>query len=170
MGTRDGFTIIELVIVVSITAIVAALATPNVYRYLSNRRFVSAVDELYVVFQKARVRAIRANADVVVRFDMANHQCEAFIDDDPGGGAQNRVRDGAEARVEFVALPAGVEIDGATFGQPWCGFDNRGITLAANNTGGQLRLKNTAGRYLGVGVNMAGNVRLIRSDNGLIWN
>jgi prepilin-type N-terminal cleavage/methylation domain-containing protein len=169
MAPKNGFTVIELVVVVSILAVVAALAVPNMHSYVSNRRFVSAVDELYVVFQKARVRAIREAEDVVVRFDMANNLCEAFVDEDLGGGA-NRVRDGAEARVELVELPEGVAIDSVTFGQPWCGFDDRGLTLAANGTGGQLRLRNTAGRYLGVGVNLAGNVRLIRSDDGFIWN
>jgi hypothetical protein len=104
---------------------------------------------------------------VVLRFDAANDECEAFVDDGAGGGgAQNRVRDGAEVRIELVALPEGVVIDGLTFGQPWCGFDNRGIAITPNNLDGELHLENTAGRHLGIGLNIAGNVRLIQSDDG----
>lgn len=169
MVNRDGFTLIELVIVVSIMAVVTALAAPNTYRWVSNRRFVSAVDELYVVFQKARIRAVRENADVVIRFDTANNQCEAFVDNGAGGGtAQDRVRNGAEVRVEMVDLPEGVNMYGHTFGagQPWCGFDNRGVTINSNNLGGQLYLSNTGNRYLGLETNIAGNVRTIKSDDG----
>jgi Tfp pilus assembly protein FimT len=156
-----------MVIVVTIMAIVAGFSVPHVYGWVSNRRFTSAVDELYVVFQKARIRAIREGRDVVLRFDAANAECEAFVDNGEGGGAaQNRVRDGSERRVDLVALPEGVAIDGVTFGQPWCGFDNRGISITPNNLDGELHLENTAGRHLGIGLNIAGNVRVIKSDDG----
>jgi prepilin-type N-terminal cleavage/methylation domain-containing protein len=172
MGNRDGFTLLELVIVVGIMAVVTALAAPNAYRWMSKRRLVSAVDELYVVFQKARVRAVRENTDVVIRFDSAKDECEAFVDNGAGGGtAQNRVRDGGEARVEMVALPEGVNMYAHTFGagQPWCGFDNRGVTINANNLGGQVHISGGANRYLGIGTNIAGNVRIIQSDDGVTW-
>jgi prepilin-type N-terminal cleavage/methylation domain-containing protein len=167
MGNKKGFTLIEMVIVVAILAIIAGFSVPQVYGYISNRRFTGAVDELYVVFQKARIRAIREGQDVVLRFDAVNAECEAFIDDGAGGGAaDNRVRDGAEVRVELVALPEGVEVKDVTFGQPWCGFDNRGIAITPNNLDGELHLENTAGRHLGIGLNIAGNVRVIRSEDG----
>lgn len=167
MGNNKGFTLIEMVIVVAIMAIIAGFSVPHVYGWISNRRFTSAVDELYVVFQKARIRAIREGRDVVLRFNAADEECEAFIDDGDGGGvAQNRVRDGSERRVDLVALPEGVAIDGVTFGDSWCGFDNRGISITPNNLDGQLHLENTAGRHLGIELNIAGNVRVIRSDDG----
>ncbi|MEJ2643028.1 MAG: prepilin-type N-terminal cleavage/methylation domain-containing protein [Desulfosarcinaceae bacterium] len=167
MGNNKGFTLIEMVIVIAILAIVAGASVPHVYGWISNRRFASAVDELYVVFQKARIRAIRESQDVVLRFNAANDECEAFVDDgEGGGGAQNRVRDGSERRVDLVALPEGVQIDGVTFGGSWCGFDNRGITITPNNIDGELHLENTAGRHLGIGLNIAGNVRVIHSDDG----
>jgi prepilin-type N-terminal cleavage/methylation domain-containing protein len=170
MQNNKGFTLIEMVIVVAIMAIVAGFSVPHVYGWVSDRRFTSAVDELYVVFHKARMRAIREGKDVVLRFNAANAECEAFIDDGWGGGvAQNRVRDGAEHRVDLVALPAGVAIDGVTFGDTWCGFDNRGISITPNNLNGELHLENTNGRHLGIGLNIAGNVQVIRSDDGATW-
>jgi type IV fimbrial biogenesis protein FimT len=167
MGNTKGFTLIELVVVVAIMAIIAGFSVPQVYGWVSNRRFASVVDELHVVFQKARIRAIRENRDVVISLDLANNECEAFVDDGEGGGvAQNRVRDGAEARVDLVSLPEGVNLYGQTFGQPWCGFDNRGIAISSAGTNGAIRMRNPADRYMGIELNIAGNVQIIHSDDG----
>jgi prepilin-type N-terminal cleavage/methylation domain-containing protein len=171
MENNKGFTLIEMVIVVAIMAIIAGFSVPHVYGWVSNRRFTSAVDELYVVFQKARIRAIRENADVIVRLDLANEECEVFIDKAPGAGVPpNRSRDPGEDRVDLVALPEGIDLYGQTFGQPWCGFDNRGIAISSAGTNGAIRMRNPADRYMGLALNIAGNVQIIHSDdNGATW-
>jgi prepilin-type N-terminal cleavage/methylation domain-containing protein len=171
MGNKKGFTLIEMVIVIAILAIIAGFSVPHVYGWVSDRRFTSAVDELYVVFQKARMRAIRENADVVARLDLANDECEVFIDNGAGGGgAQNRVRDGGEARVDLVELPEGVDLYAQTFGQPWCGFDNRGITISSGGINGAIRMHNPCDLYMGIELNIAGNVQIIHSDDhGATW-
>ena len=170
MRNKNGFTLLELTTVIAIMAILSALAIPNAFGWLSNRRILSAADELNAVFQLARFRAIRENADAVIRIDLGNDECEVFVDNGQGGGvAQNQVRDGAEVSVKLLTLPAGIDMYNRTFPGTWCGYNSRGIPI--NNNTGQIHIKNTSGRFMGIALNIAGNPRIIHSDdNGATWN
>lgn len=167
---KNGFSMLELMVVIAVIAILSAVAIPNAFRWVSNRRIIGAADELNAVFQGARLRAIRENADVVILMDVGTNRCDVFIDDGEGGGvARNQVRDGSEAIIDRVVLPAGVDMYNLTFAAPWCGYTDRGIPV--NNNTGQLHMRNTAGLFLGIGLNIAGNPRIIQSsDGGGTWN
>lgn len=170
MRNKDGFTLLELMVVVAIFGILSAIAIPNMIGWRTNRQLIGATDELNALFHIARSRALRENADVVIRIDAGNDECGAFIDDGQGGGiAQNQVRDGGEIEFKLVALPTGIDMYNQTFALPWCGYNSRGIPI--NNSTGQIHVRNTANQYMGIALNVAGNPRIIRSDdNGANWN
>lgn len=61
-----GFSIIELVIAIAISAILLGLAVPSFINFLNSNRVTTQANELLASFQTARMEAIRRNARVIV--------------------------------------------------------------------------------------------------------
>lgn len=88
-GRKSGFTLVELLIVVAIAAILAAIAAPS-FRIMNRTMAVrSAADELVAGIHFARSEAIRANRAILLSLDGRTWQ--VFID-----ANTNRVRDNSE--------------------------------------------------------------------------
>lgn len=68
--TRDraGFSFAELMIVMALVAILAAIAAPSILHGLPEKRLKSAARNLYADLQKARLLAVKLNTNVVVNF------------------------------------------------------------------------------------------------------
>jgi prepilin-type N-terminal cleavage/methylation domain-containing protein len=80
---QTGFTIIELMTVVALIGIMAALAAPYFASILEGRRLVGSADTLYSALQYARSESIKQNAAVQVYVDTAAW-CIG-VDDNAGG-------------------------------------------------------------------------------------
>ncbi|MBN2223577.1 MAG: prepilin-type N-terminal cleavage/methylation domain-containing protein [Deltaproteobacteria bacterium] len=65
---KDGFTLLELMIVVSIITVMAAIAVPNFINWAPKFRLWSATDDITKHLMLARMSAISQNRDVVVSF------------------------------------------------------------------------------------------------------
>lgn len=61
-----GFTLIEMMIVVAITAILAAVAMPGMERMIATQRAYNRADQLFSLFQFARAESIRTNQPVLI--------------------------------------------------------------------------------------------------------
>ena len=61
-----GFTLLELIVVLAILGLVAAIGTPNVVSWLARLRSRAAADEVASVLQSARLQAIARNTRLQV--------------------------------------------------------------------------------------------------------
>jgi prepilin-type N-terminal cleavage/methylation domain-containing protein len=67
-GVSAGFTLVELLVVMGIIAVAAALTIPNIAGYLRNSRIRAATSQLSGEIQAARNRAITKNVNLGVVF------------------------------------------------------------------------------------------------------
>lgn len=67
-----GFTLVELMVTVSIVAILAVVAGPSFSSLIANQRVKGVAADLYVALSKARSEAIKRNANVKLSPKTAN--------------------------------------------------------------------------------------------------
>ena len=66
MTRVKGFTLVELMVVVALVAITAAIALPNLANFIRDNRVQSQAEELNSIFQYARSEAVTRRAPVTV--------------------------------------------------------------------------------------------------------
>lgn len=76
MKRINGFTLLEVIIVVAIIGIMSAIAIPAINSWLPNYRLKSAARDVYSIMQRARMMAVKTNKDTAVIFDPVNNKFE----------------------------------------------------------------------------------------------
>jgi prepilin-type N-terminal cleavage/methylation domain-containing protein len=89
---RDrGFSLIEMLIVVTIVAIMAAVALPNIGQYIKNYRIKGAAQLVAGDLNAARSRAIMANTNNGVSFVIVDRDSFRFVQEDLPNTALERL-------------------------------------------------------------------------------
>src|SRR5205823_12338239 len=111
----DGFSLIELLIVVFVVMVVAAIAIPNVLLAVSNIRLRASAGDLAGLMQQARILAAKNNTLYVVLYGTSNGAQIAYVRD-ARNGTGNYVA--GEPLMEFsgTSIPASGTPTGS--GQP----------------------------------------------------
>ena len=180
MHDNKGFTIVELVIVLVVMGIMAAIVAPNLLGYLPESRLKNAARDLFSNMQLAKIGAIKNNADWAIVFNVGAG--EYYVcSDDGGDGWTGTGNDTIEETVVLADYGSGVTYGSVT---GFSGIDgnplDNGVTystvtdvvrLQPRGTAdtGYVYLTNSGGTsYIGVGTTAAGVVRL-RRWNGSDW-
>lgn len=167
MRRQSGFTLVEMMAVIVITAILLAIAMPSFVRLFERQRVKNAAEQLYGDLQYARSEAIQQNRNVTVTFGagaawcyiahVANDTCACSSNNAAGGAcdgaAANNLKHvaGNDFRGVSLALPSGI---GSMTFEP-----QRGMPVgAASNT--LITLSGNGSETLGIVVNSVGRVRL----------
>lgn len=112
-SVRSGFTLIELMIVISVMAIVGAMALPRLR--ISGYRADAAMTTLQTVLQQAQRSAIVSQTDVMVSFDTAGERVRVVVDAN-GNRAYDVGEDvrwhALEEGARFATPPSGVQTTG----------------------------------------------------------
>ncbi len=137
---KKGFTVIELLIVVAIMAVMAVFAIPQIMARLPEYRLKAAAGDLQANLQKARVKAVRDNSPVRVRFVSSVTPGYYYFDDDNDG-----VWDAGEFRVDLSNYGSGVDFGSGNATATW---SSGTITQASLITFGTRATANSASVYL----------------------
>jgi type II secretion system protein H len=83
-----GFTLIELMVVVVIITVMAALAIPAILRQMQDSRTRQVAEQIAAVYRQARLRALGRGAAVLVRYNGTSFDMREAVFGGPTGACQ----------------------------------------------------------------------------------
>ncbi len=131
---KAGFTLVELMIAVSILGLVIILSVPNFSRFINTWRLKGEAEQFGVALRTARSVAVMKNIDVVFSFNANNNTYSYFEDKDRDGSI-----DSDEYESAIHELPATVSIVAYTLSSTVLTFGSKGNTRET----GTITLRNT---------------------------
>ena len=164
MKRESGFTLAQVLIVISIIAILSAAAVPGLVSWLPNYRLGVGARDVLSAMELARLTAVRENTAVAIRFAPINATYQLWVDNGEGGGVANDfTRNGSERTLRAGRLPPSVAISSAAFGaSSSLRFNGIGLPFRSDGSpgGGSVVLTNTNGRTLTIVLSIGGNARI----------
>ena len=143
--SQQGFTFLELVVIIAIIGIIAAIAAFSLPEWRKNITLRTTARDVISSFQFARVEAAKRNAEILVQVAVGGTGvglCTVFIDNGQGGGTADDSTPNGNETIRILDLPPRVSISSTTI-SPYV-FNTRGIPTSG---GGTVRLTNGERTY-----------------------
>lgn len=155
MLKNKGFTLLEVLIVVSLIGIMAAYAVPNIIDWRANANLRGSTNNLAGDLQMAKIRAIKENYSVVIDFSATDSKYMIFVDNGEGvAGIQgDKEKNGEEPVVKYGKLTAGVTFHDINYAGDHVRFSSRG-----RSSNGNVKLINSTGKMRQVGTTNTGKI------------
>lgn len=129
-----GFTLVELMITVSVFGLIAVLSVPNYNRFMMGWRLNGETQQLASSLRAARSTAVMKNIDVVFTFDTDTNSYSWFEDSNSDGNLDN-----GEYESAVYDLGETVEISAYTLSSTTLTFGSKGNTRES----GSITLRNS---------------------------
>jgi type II secretion system protein H len=136
-----GFTLTEMVIVVVVIGIIAAMAVPSFLSYIPKLKVKSAARDIVSQMRLARSRSVAERKPYGVYFDVANN-CYCLFEDTDNPAAQTYTL--ADSTIKSDTLEADVTLVSCTYTNACVVFNSTG----AASTSGDLKLVTSDGSIL----------------------
>lgn len=179
-GSHRGFSMIELLVVMAIAVVVAALATPAILQTVRTYRVGTAANEVSNILQRTRYEALRSNSAVGCRPVQVSGRWYVYIDLN-----NNNAMDPTEPRivlpatVEFLAEADVPSVDSMGLGATrvpagLIQFDGRGMVNFGGNPPATLLVffgnRNRPGDgYRAVSLTPTGRTKTWKAAEGTTW-
>ena len=145
-GNNRGFSLLEVVIVIVIIGILAAIALPIMSQWVPSRRLKAASRDITSVLAQAKAEAIRRGEQVTVTFDYRNSEQSPqnsklsaepqlfvmYMDTGEGGNKRSAVcEEDEEVLLQSGSIPNRVKFDSITCNDNSLAFNSRAIPVNA---------------------------------------
>ena len=153
-----GFTLVEVMIVVAIVGILAAVATPMITAMLPRYHLRAEARELVINLKKAKMEAVKRNRDVVINFTGAgtpNGSYQMYVNVDKI--TPRTFNSPPDIQLVNQQMRRNVQLVSTTFAANQAGYNPRGIPLSLGNV---VLATSDGSRSYTLTVSSAGNVRL----------
>lgn len=175
----QGFTLVEVMIVVAVIGILSAVAIPTYLTWMPDMRLKATARDVYSTFQKIRLDAIKTNRDLGIVFTPANNTYTICTDSGPDGIWSTLLGNTVLQVIDFSQADYGIgygnggitglnSVPGEAMPADSVSYTNNVLLLRPEGTArnGYIYLQNQNNSVYAVGSTRSGVIRLRRWMGG----